>query len=278
MSALGPDGALDAAAQTELSRDAPPAPLIRRTVRLGQGGQIAFGAPSIWGLRISGRDTVAALAPDRDIAGAARLGFGPLRDLTPPPSVSADAERLAAMVESDDGARQILEDNVFPGVDPEFARQLGVSFMEGKDRMAGAPEMARREQRCLAEAIYHEARGEPLEGQVAVAEVVLNRVESRFWPRTICGVVNQGSERSTGCQFSYTCDDIPDRIAPGRSWRLAMRLAAFMMRGGPRRLTGRATHYHADYVDPVWARTMEETAVIGRHIFYRRLLRFTVEQ
>ncbi|MEO1328451.1 MAG: cell wall hydrolase [Pseudomonadota bacterium] len=117
-----------------------------------------------------------------------------------------------------------------------------------------------------------------MKGQAAVAEVVLNRVDSQYWPNDVCGVVNQGSERRTGCQFSYTCDGAPEKVTDRRSYVIAERIAKLYLQGAPRRLTDHATHYHADYVDPPWNRTMEKTSKIGVHIFYRRLLRFALKK
>lgn len=252
--------------------------LKRRTLRIGPGGDIELTRPSAWGLQLSARGDIAALASDLALAGAAAFPGGPLRELAAPPGASVDASRIDAADGVDAATREALAGSVAPGFDRDLAGRLGVSFFEGRDRAADGKKRAKRETRCLAEAIYFEARGESLEGQAAVAEVVLNRVESRHWPNTVCGVVDQGKERATGCQFSYTCDGIPDRIASrSAAWRQAEKLAAFMMRGGPRRITGRATHYHADYVAPSWAKTMEKTAVVGRHIFYRRLLRLRIE-
>ena len=125
-------------------------------------------------------------------------------------------------------------------------------------------------QGCLTEAIYFEARGEPLSGQVAVAEVVLNRVDDARYPDTVCGVVNQGTNRLHACQFSYTCDGIPEVVEDQAAWRDADGIAAHMLGGAPRDLTGAATHYHANYVDPYWAQVYPKTAQVGRHIFYKR--------
>lgn len=251
--------------------------LRRKTLRIGPGGDIALTSPSIWALRITSQNKLAALASDIALAGAAAFPLARLRDLTPPPGASIDQQRLTAADGFDEATRDALENSVAPGFDKAMAERLGVGFFEGRDRVGDGSQRAQNETNCLAEAIYFEARGESLEGQAAVAEVVLNRVESKYWPNTVCGVVKQGAERSTGCQFSYTCDGIPERINSQKAWSQAEQLAAFMMRGGPRRITGRATHYHADYVAPPWARTMERTAVVGRHIFYRRLLRFRIE-
>ncbi|WP_308916716.1 cell wall hydrolase [Jannaschia sp. LMIT008] len=123
---------------------------------------------------------------------------------------------------------------------------------------------------CLAEAIYFEARGEPISGQVAVAEVVLNRVDDARYPDTVCAVVNEGTGRIDACQFSYTCDGIPEEVDDPAAWRDAEGIAAHMLGGAPRRLTGDATHYHATYVDPYWAQVYPRTAQVGRHVFYRR--------
>jgi spore germination cell wall hydrolase CwlJ-like protein len=123
--------------------------------------------------------------------------------------------------------------------------------------------------RCLAEAIYFEARGEPLAGQVAVAEVVLNRVDSPDYPDSVCGVVQQGAHRLNACQFSYECDGKPERITERGSWALAGKIAQVMIEGRPRMLTGSATHYHATSVRPRWARRMHKVARIGDHVFYR---------
>ncbi len=126
-----------------------------------------------------------------------------------------------------------------------------------------------REHRCLAEAIYHEARGETREGQVAVGEVVLNRVRSTAYPNTICAVVYQGSHRTTGCQFTFTCDGSLGRQPRGRPWRQASDIAEELMAGQHNSVTGNATHYHTNAVWPRWAPRLIETTRIGAHIFYR---------
>ncbi|MGF1659955.1 MAG: cell wall hydrolase [Rubrimonas sp.] len=125
------------------------------------------------------------------------------------------------------------------------------------------------EWRCLAEAIYFEARGESLAGQMAVAEVILNRVDSARYPSTICSVVMQGAHRRNACQFSYQCDGVLNRITEPDAFTRAGKIAHLMLKGRPRVLTGAATHYHATYVRPDWARRLVRTARIERHIFYR---------
>jgi len=130
-------------------------------------------------------------------------------------------------------------------------------------------EFEARERRCLAVAIYFEARGEPKRGQIAVAQVILNRVRSPLFPETICGVVYQGQMRK-GCQFSFTCDGHSDNPRKNAQWDLAQRLAKEVMAGEhwlPE--VGYSAFYHANYVSPRWARRMNRIDRIGRHIFYK---------
>lgn len=122
---------------------------------------------------------------------------------------------------------------------------------------------------CLSEAIYYEARSEPRDGQVAVAQVVMNRQASRYYPGSICGVVYQGSERRTGCQFSFTCDGSMDRAPRGRAWTRSQEVALHVYMGFRPDNTRRATHYHTVAVDPIWNDTLIRTRTIGTHIFYR---------
>lgn len=122
---------------------------------------------------------------------------------------------------------------------------------------------------CLTEALYFEARGESFRGQVAVAEVILNRVDSKRYPNSICGVVKQGQQRRNACQFSYNCDGIKNRIGNKRLFEDLGRLAWVMKQGQERSLTGDALFYHNTSVRPRWARKMVRTTRIGDHIFYR---------
>lgn len=126
------------------------------------------------------------------------------------------------------------------------------------------------EQKCLTTGIYFEARGESLKGQAAVAQVILNRVRNPAYPDTICGVVYQGEKLRTGCQFSFTCDRIPDLVLAPWHWKTAKEVAMAVTAGKiwfPE--VGSATHYHANYVRPNWGPTMKRVAKIGKHIFYR---------
>ena len=123
---------------------------------------------------------------------------------------------------------------------------------------------------CLTEALYFEARGESLVGQVAVAEVILNRVDSRRYPNSVCGVIRQGESRGTGCQFSYRCDGKSDAMSEKGARKLMGQVAWVMLKGKPRILTSEATHYHTTAVRPRWSKKLVKTARIGDHIFYRK--------
>lgn len=122
---------------------------------------------------------------------------------------------------------------------------------------------------CLSEAVYYEARSEDALGQMAVAEVVMNRVRSPHFPNTVCAVVYQGHYRDTGCQFTFTCDGSLGQKPRGEAWDRARAVALHVLLGLARPVTAKATHYHTDYVNPYWKAGMVETDVIGTHIFYR---------
>jgi len=128
----------------------------------------------------------------------------------------------------------------------------------------------KQELRCLALNIYWEARSEPLDGQLAVAGVTLNRVADPKFPETICGVVKHSrSARLHRCQFSWWCDGKKDTPVETAAWKRAQQLARLFVAGIYTDPTEDALWYHADYVKPVWADKLTRTAKIGRHIFYR---------
>ncbi|MEM9138940.1 MAG: cell wall hydrolase [Pseudomonadota bacterium] len=122
---------------------------------------------------------------------------------------------------------------------------------------------------CLAEALYFEARGESLKGQIAVAEVILNRVDSKRYPNTICNVVQQGQNKRNACQFSYNCDGRTNRINEVKVFDKLGKIAWTMMQGTHRKLTDGALYYHNTKVSPRWSRKFHRTTKIGGHIFYR---------
>jgi hypothetical protein len=125
------------------------------------------------------------------------------------------------------------------------------------------------EENCLARAIYFEARSESELGQLAVAKVILNRTRDPNYPKSICGVVYQGSDRRNSCQFSFACDGLPDEIKSKEAWNRSKRVAHKALAGDQSiKAIAAATNYHADYVQPKWARSMKRLIKIGRHIFY----------
>jgi spore germination cell wall hydrolase CwlJ-like protein len=131
------------------------------------------------------------------------------------------------------------------------------------------PQDVARAQDCLAAAVYYEAASEPEAGQRAVAQAVLNRVRHFAYPKTVCGVVFQGSDRETGCQFTFTCDGSMTKAILPDVWTRSRKIAVDALDGHVEKSVGYATHYHADYVAPYWQPTLLKVAVIGRHIFYR---------
>ena len=131
-------------------------------------------------------------------------------------------------------------------------------------------EFQKRELRCMATGLYFEARSEPIRGQLAVGQVIMNRVRSPDYPDTICGVIFQGDHRNTGCQFSFACDGKTDRPTNAGLWRRSQKLATDLTKGKVwLKDIANSTHYHADYVHPKWRRAMRRLKKIGRHIFYK---------
>ena len=125
------------------------------------------------------------------------------------------------------------------------------------------------ELKCLATAIYFEARGEPVAGQKAVAQVVLNRTKSERYPKTVCGVVYQNAKWRHRCQFSFACDGKPDIPKEAAAWAPARYLAADCLRVPPQNwVLGDATLYHARHVKPSWAPKVTLVSSIGQHLFY----------
>lgn len=122
---------------------------------------------------------------------------------------------------------------------------------------------------CLTQAVYYEAASEGADGQRAVAQVVLNRMRHPGFPSTICGVVYQGSQLPTGCQFTFTCDGSLARTPIPSIWAQARKVAAAALAGQVFVPVGHATHYHANYVLPYWADSLAKQVQIGHHIFYR---------
>lgn len=122
---------------------------------------------------------------------------------------------------------------------------------------------------CLTAAVYYESAGEPEQGQRAVAQVVLNRLRHPAFPKSVCGVVYQGADLRTGCQFSFTCDGSLARTPSQTGWDRARKIALAALGGYVEPSVGTATHYHTIWVVPYWAWTLDKITVLGAHIFYR---------
>ncbi len=138
------------------------------------------------------------------------------------------------------------------------------------ERAVAVNRFSEREQWCLSTAVYFEARGESYRGQVGVAQVVMNRVKSRAFPNSICGVVFQNKSWRNRCQFSFACDGIPDRVREPDAWAKAEEVTQKVTSGEiylPE--VADAINYHANYVYPAWAPRMKRLTQIGTHIFYR---------
>ena len=208
---------------------------------------------------------------------SARLFFGPNpltggeQQMTPwasgeAPVVNSDPDlKMAALTpaeQADDGkgGESIANKGVVTGEDQRPKSPA--------ERLALTGESLDKAVKCLAEAVYFESRGEPVRGQIAVAQVIMNRVFSPFYPNDVCGVVHQSNSR--GCQFSYNCDGIPNVVTEPDAMARAMHIARDMINGKlwmPE--VAKATHYHAYYVHPDWINEMHTISTMGVHTFYR---------
>ena len=136
-------------------------------------------------------------------------------------------------------------------------------------RFRGGPAAREQAIECLATAALYEAGGDP-RGQRAVIQVILNRVRAPGFPKTICGVIYQGSSRATGCQFSFTCDGLARRRPEHVGWTAARRVARRALSGYVFAEVGRATHYHTDWMVPYWRDSLIKVARVRSHLFYVR--------
>lgn len=212
----------------------------------------------------------AAVTGDRTFTRVAGLPAADMTVAVAPDSADAASIRRVEQLVDEDAVAAVMVD----GAQERALTDLLISDSTGSVDLA-AIERVRvgkptDEATCLTEALYHEARGETIPGLVAVAEVILNRVDSRYYPDTVCEVVGQGIEYAPLCQFSYKCDGLSDKMTAGEARSLMEKIAWVMLSGKPRILTGKATHYHTNAVNPGWAAQLVRTARIGDHIFYRR--------
>jgi hypothetical protein len=175
-------------------------------------------------------------------------------------------------------AAESLLNQDLPGINADQARAINASIPVSKALNPAAKPFflpagglldQTRAIDCLTAAVYYEAASEPLVGQQAVAQVVLNRMRHPAFPKTVCGVVFEGSNRSTGCQFTFTCDGSLARMPNAAAWRRAREVAAAALSGFVLKDVGDATHYHADYVVPYWATSLTKIGKFGTQIFYR---------
>ena len=170
-----------------------------------------------------------------------------------------------------------VEPVAFQDLDPEDARAFNaeVPFVTGPNpaarpfRLTGDETQRTRAIDCMAAAVLYEAGDEPV-GQRAVAQVVINRVRHPAFPKTICGVVFQGSERSTGCQFTFTCDGaLAKHRWADAQWARARITATAALTGKVFARVGYATHYHTDWVVPYWQSSLDKIAAVNTHLFFR---------
>lgn len=180
--------------------------------------------------------------------------------LAPPPTPVPELEPLEIQAIARETAEQINGAVAFSKAPNPAAKPFKLDGVE--------TDMARAVD-CLASAIFYEAGNETLDGQRAVAQVVLNRVRHPAYPKTVCGVIYQGQERSTGCQFSFTCDGSMARIPSAESWKRLQQLARSALTGSVYKPVGHATHYHTDWVVPVWSASLEKIRAEGTHLFFR---------
>ncbi len=179
---------------------------------------------------------------------------------------SVGRERLAVLSGNATSQRKVLN---AVGTPRKSSTTTRISTMKQVNAMPRA--RGNSEWRCLAEALYFEARGETLQGQFAVAEVILNRRDSGKFPSSVCGVVNQGAKsgRKYACQFSYKCDGRAEVFSEGGAYIQVGKVARIMLDGKTRSLTKGATFYHTGAVRPSWSRKFQRTAKVGSHFFYR---------
>lgn len=222
-----------------------------------QAAQSASAAVVIarYGKRVEARKIAAS--NEIDLIQLASIGKGAL-----------DAISVATQAEKSTGPRPVFAPVhlAYARAHPEITKKQAMPKPTNKKAMSAS----KKQLWCLATGIYFEARGESYRGQVAVAQVIMNRTKHKAYPRTICGVVFQNQTKRNRCQFSFACDGKPERVNNQKLWAQANDIAKKVVRG---KLylseVANSTHYHATYVRPKWARKLKRMTKIGLHIFYR---------
>lgn len=194
---------------------------------------------------------------------------------------SEESARLQAEIAANGGVRPetpvpVVEPLVLDASKPDEARKLNadIPFSTAPNPAArpfvfSGDAVARdRATDCLAAAMIYEAGDDPT-GERAVGQVVLNRLRHPAFPKTVCGVVFQGQERSTGCQFTFTCDGAMARQPSAAAWERARFLASRMLVGDVYAPVGYSTHYHTDWVMPYWSKSLDKVAAVDTHLFFR---------
>jgi spore germination cell wall hydrolase CwlJ-like protein len=181
---------------------------------------------------------------------------------TPDPDMKSTAALPKAAISPSDGGESVAGKG-----EVNSANQRAKTPAE---RMGLTEQTRGKQEKCLTEAVYFEARGEAVRGQMAVAQVVMNRVFSGFYPTSVCGVVYQNKHRHLACQFTFACDGIPDVVKEPDMWERARKIAKATLDGRiwlPE--VAKSTHYHAYWVHPSWVREMKKMYKTGVHSFYR---------
>jgi spore germination cell wall hydrolase CwlJ-like protein len=232
--------------------------------------QLTFVIPvdKMTGTKVAGTKAPVAEVAGTEVAGAEKPTAVPRADNAEKPVLIAYAPAKA-----EDDTDVPFDAVMASGNKGKIILQPGIASTHAWVNYAiPANAQTKKEKRCLANAIYFEARGEPERGQIAVAQVVLNRLKNPAYPNTICSVVYQNQRKRNRCQFSFACDGIKDRINDKKSWATAMALTDRIMKDDRTLFlnkVGASTHYHANYVRPRWSRKMKKKQRIGRHIFYQ---------
>jgi spore germination cell wall hydrolase CwlJ-like protein len=206
------------------------------------------------GLHAYARWTTPETAHRTEVAARSRASQPP-RPIAPPPKI----EPLILLDMTPDEARAFNASIPFVDAPKTPARPFIYS---------GTPEDRERALTCLAGAAWYEAGDDPT-GEQAVAQVVLNRVRHPAYPKNICGVVFQGAERTTGCQFTFTCDGSLARVPSADAWKRARAIAERALTGFVFKAIGTATHYHTDWVVPYWSASLDKVSEVHTHLFFR---------